>query len=252
MPIEVQSKENLRKKIAVDLRKRGFSYGEILKSVLISKSTLATWLKDIKLTEAQHIKLNERRSRIARENSEKKILITAEAIERIRKTSARDIGKISRRELWLMGIALYWRERSILGNDGSAKKGIQFSSSDPYVMRFFLRWLKEAGGLNINELRFDLFIKEKDKKDLNRAVSYWSRVMELQKIYFTQIYIQKAMKRTTSVKVPISHSVSHFRDRFRHGILRIRVKASSMMARQMAGWIMGINNPHEDAHEDYL
>ena len=90
--------QNVKKAIkpmVVKLRKQGFSYSEIRKEIYVPKSTLSSWLKKIKLTEAQTRKLKERWLRAARAGSEKKVLNTARAIEEIQNSSAKDIKKIS-------------------------------------------------------------------------------------------------------------------------------------------------------------
>ena len=62
-------------------------------------------------------------------------------IAEIKKTSAKDIQEITKKELWLMGIVLYWRERLLSGNENDLRKGVKFSSSDPYLIKLFLKWL---------------------------------------------------------------------------------------------------------------
>ena len=42
---------------AIQLRKSGYGYNEILKEIGVSKSTLSLWLRDIKLTDNQKKKL---------------------------------------------------------------------------------------------------------------------------------------------------------------------------------------------------
>jgi len=41
------------KSIAISLRKKGKSYGEILKKIKVSKSSLNLWLRDLELTPKQ-------------------------------------------------------------------------------------------------------------------------------------------------------------------------------------------------------
>lgn len=215
----VHIKKNNPKDFAIELRKGGYSYSEIQKFVHVQKSTLSYWFRDIKLSEPQLARLKKNRIEGAQKGSMAKTLKTSKAIEEIQKTSAKDIGKISKRELWLMGIMLYWRERLLNKNDSDLKKGIRFTSSDPDLIKLFLKWLADVGGIKNEEISFDVYIG-KDKPDLlNDAVNYWVDTTGFSKSNFSRYYVLKKSKRS---------------------LLRIRVKSSSMLARQISGWVMEI------------
>lgn len=219
----VQRVERYKKGIAIELRKKGFSYSEIETAINIPKSTIAFWIKKIKLTGPQIQKLKNKRNEIARNNSQKRISKIRKEIEEIKISSAKSINQISKRELWLMGIILYWKERLLDGNEEYLKKGIQFSSSNPSFIKLFLRWLKEVGKIENKEIYFDILMGNSRKDKVPAAIKYWSKITNFSESNFTHIYFQKGKVLKT-----------------KFGILRIRVKASSMLARQMFGWISGI------------
>ena len=215
----VHIKKNNPKDFAIELRKGGYSYSEIKKFCPVPKSTLSYWFRDIKLSEPQLARLKKKRVEAAQKGSETKKLKTFKAIEEIQKNSAKEIGKISKRELWLMGVVLYWRERLLNKNDSDLKKGIRFTSSDPHLIKLFLKWLEDVGGIKNEEINFDIYIG-KDKQDLlSEAVNYWAGITGFSKGNFSRYYVLKKSKRS---------------------LLRIRVKASSMLARQIAGWVNGV------------
>jgi predicted transcriptional regulator len=167
--------EKYKQNIAVDMRKRGLSYSEIGNKLHIPKSTLSYWLKNLKLTPEQIKKLNDKRVEITKTNALKKISRTSKMIEEIKSSSSQDIKEISKKELWLMGVMLYWKN----GNKSDLKKGVHFSSSDPYMIKLFLKWLKEAGGIKDGEIKFEIFLKNNgnDKNEFKeKAVNYWSDV----------------------------------------------------------------------------
>lgn len=231
--------QNLKKSIkpaVIKLRKQGFSYSEIQKEVYVPRSTLSLWLKKIKLTEAQLEKLYQKKIRAAREGSNKKITRTLKAIEDIRRTSANDIKNISSRELWLMGTMLYWRERFLRKNESDIKKGVRFTSSDPSLIKLFLKWLRKAGRLKKEEIAFDIFLAENQKENLRIVRNYWSNITGFSKSYFPRIYFQKykTKRRKPGVKRRM------IKNKMQFGMLRVRVKASSMLARQISGWIRGV------------
>ena len=225
----VQFSKNLQKNAAIDLRRKGLSYSEIKKEILVPKSTLSHWFKKIKLSESQIQKLKDRRLKIAKANSEGRILKTLQKMEEIKNSSAGDLKKISRRELWLMGVVLYWRERFLHGNESDLRKGVRFTSSDPNIVKFFLKWLKDIGQLEKEEIGFDVFLI--NGKVAAEAINYWSQVTDLPKEYFSHVYFQKSRRKRSKRKSS---------KKAQHGLLRVRIKASSMLARQISGWIQAI------------
>lgn len=228
----IQYIEKYKQNIAVDMRKKGTSYSEIKNRINVPKSTLSFWLKKIKLTEEQKKKLNENRLEALKRGSEKKISRTRKIIEEIKIASAKNIKNISKKELWLMGVVLYWRERLLSGNETDLRKGVKFTTSDPYLAKLFLKWLRDIGRIKNEEIGFDIFMKETEKRLVNETVAFWSDVTEFPEDKFKNVYFQKTK--------PKRKKGGRMANRTKFGLLRTRVKASSMLARQIAGWVRGI------------
>ena len=239
----VQPFKKFKKNTAIELRQKGLSYSDIQKRTDVPKSTLSLWLKNVKLDPVQMKNLEDRRLQVARANARRRILKTSELIEEIKNSSAEDIKEISKRELWLMGIMLYWRERAVSGNQTDIRNGLRFTSSDPYLIKLFLKWLQQIGNIKNEEIKFDIFIGEDKKTSIDaikEVVIHWSQVTSFPKeqflnhIYFQKNSLARKMKPGYKKRKYSTPKKSQF------GLLRIRVKASSMLARQIAGWIKGI------------
>jgi transposase-like protein len=135
------------KERAIELRLLGRSYGDIRKELGIrSKGTLSVWFKELMLTEEAK-KLLERNIQYA--TKRKLLLFNEQRSERIRKEnqSARDggknlIGNLSRRDLLVVGAALYWGEGT-KSEGTSSYNSLAFSNSDPEMIKIFLRFLRE-------------------------------------------------------------------------------------------------------------
>ena len=222
----VQTPVRFKKGIAIELRKKGLSYSDIQNSINVPRSTIAYWLKDIELLNEQAEKLKAKRSAVAKSNSEKRVARILRETEDIKHSSAKEIGGITKRELWLMGIILYWK----FGNQSDLKKGLHFTSSDSELVKLFLKWLTDIGKIRDEEMAFDIFLPKNQKNDTEKSMSYWSKVTGFSRGYFSRAYLYKAGKAKKSRTVKRSE----------FGLLRVRVKASSMLARQMAGWIEGV------------
>ena len=216
----------------MSLRRGGYSYSEIQKFVSVPKATLSYWFKDVKLSEPQLVRLQEKRNEAIQQGAQVRSKRVNEAIEKIEKTSSKDIKDIAKRELWLMGIMLYWRERV---SDRDVKKGVKFTSSDPYLIRLFLKWLMDVGQLGEADVLCDILIDLPVRQagdNQKKAIVHWSEVTGFPQEIFTRIYVQKAKKKRKKRQVKKAE----------FGLLRIRVKASSMLARQLSGWIKAIQN----------
>ena len=233
------------KPMVIKLRKQGFSYSEIQKEIYVPKATLSLWLKKLKLTETQLELLRQKKIRAAKRGSETKVTKTRKLIEEIQKSSSADVKSISPRELWLMGIVLYWRERFLNKNESDLRKGVSFTSSDPDLTKLFLKWLYSVGKLKKEEISFDIFLsenrredrgKEKQKGGVKIAKNYWAKITDFPKSYFSKIYFLKYKKKHNKPGV----KKRMVKKKIQFGMLRVRVKASSMLARQISGWIGGI------------
>ena len=136
-----KSRERL---LARELRRRGESIREIAQKVSIARSTVSLWCRDIVLTNDQLEALVERdrlggaRGRmVAAELAKKR---KNERVSFNEKVGFERIGKISNRELFLIGIALYWAE----GSKGLRSERFVFVNSDPKMIVIMIRWLREC------------------------------------------------------------------------------------------------------------
>jgi hypothetical protein len=95
---------------ALRLRRAGASYQAILSELGVARSTLWRWLKAEGLVETQPQRLTEARRQAQRKaatvNHERRLQRTQAIVEQAK----RDIPSLSGRELFLIGVALYWAE----------------------------------------------------------------------------------------------------------------------------------------------
>ncbi len=210
-------------KKAIELRKKGLSYSEILKCVPVAKSTLSLWLRSVGLSKKQKQRLTDKKIasalRGATRKKEQRLILS----ESLKKTARNEIGKISNRELFLIGAALYWAEGS-KQKDHSVSTRVRFSNSDPKMVKLFLLWLNKICKIPSPDIRCDLYIHE--KKDIIRAKSFWQKEINLpiEGIYF------KRTKITKRKNVGKAY----------YGLISINVKRSTNLNRKISGWIEGV------------
>lgn len=218
-----------QKNKAVDLRKQGFSYSEILKKIPVSKSSLSLWLKDVKLAGSQQQKLTDKKLAGMKRGWEschrKRVLST----EKIKNISEAEVKNLTDRELWLIGIALYWGEGH-KEKESRPGSGVKFSNSDPKMIKLFLRWLIDIIGEKKEKIYLEIYIHESCRYRLKKVVSYWSDCTGFSKDNFVRIYFKKNKIHTKRKNTGENY----------YGLLRIGVKSSSILQRKIDGWISGV------------
>lgn len=213
---------------AIRLRKKGKTYAEILQEVPVAKSTLSVWFRGVQLStpQKQIISTKKRaaadRGALAQKNKRLKqiqILLTQ---------GVKDVGKLSDRELWLIGVALYWAEGS-KQRVSSVSTGLLFSNSDPAMLRVFLSWLRLLKVPDSDRV-FELYVHTSRKDDVQKFQRWWERALDLPKGSFSRVYYKKGSIVTNRQNVADLY----------HGLIRIRVRASTSLNRQVQGWVVGI------------
>lgn len=218
---------DLREK-AIRLRRGGLTYSEILEQVPVARSSLSLWLRSVGLSKPQVQRITEKKLLSARRGGEAKRKQRIANVNKIRAQASKEVEKIDRRDLWLIGIALYWAEGS---KDKDYKPGtsVVLSNSDPLMAKVFLKWLKDCVGISSSDIDFSIYIHETRREDVGRIREYWSTITGFPEEAFTKLYFKR-------------HKLSRRRNQGEdyHGLIRIRVRRSTWLNRKLDGWIAGI------------
>lgn len=215
------------KQEAINLRKKGFSYNEILKKIPVAKSTLSLWLRDVGLSKQQKQQLTEKKLAAslkgARIRHEQKVALTT----KITNKAKQEIEKISKHELFLICIALYWAEGS---KEKKQACNIKFSNSDPRMIKLFLKWITTGCKVTQQNIFIEIYLHKTAIKRKNEIIQYWRKITKIPQNQFYPIRWKKHNPKTNRINV----------DNTYFGMIRIIVKKSSSFNRQIAGWIEGI------------
>ena len=217
------------RKRAIKLRKEGYSYSEILKEIPVAKSTLSLWLRSVGLSKRQKQRLTEKKLaaalRGAKTRKNYRLAITKEIKEKARS----EIGQLSNRELWLIGVALYWAEGTKQKENNVSEK-VKFSNSDPRMMKIFLKWLQDICKIPNSDINFRIALHETAKNRLKKVQKYWSNITGFPINNFQKIDWKKH-------RVNINRS--NIEKKY-FGVLHIYVRKSTNFNRKIEGWIEGI------------
>ncbi|MDD3292989.1 MAG: hypothetical protein PHI45_03265 [Candidatus Pacebacteria bacterium] len=214
---------NLKEK-AIKLRRSGYSYSEILKEVPIAKSTLSLWLRSVNLAKKQKQKITQKRIAGALKGAQARRNQKIATTKKIKDKAKKEIKNINKKDLWLIGIALYWAEGAKEHQTGT---GISFSNSDDRMILLFLKWLKDIFKIKNSELIYELYIHE--TANIKQSQIYWSRKLSIT-INQLRVYLKKNKIKTIRNNIGDDY----------HGLVRIKVKKSSNLNRKITGWIEGI------------
>lgn len=219
-----KSKEKLRARF---FRKKGQSIKEIAKKLKVSPGSVSVWCRDIELTPSQITTLQKRMLDVNygnRNNYLKKIKEeTNKKILQLKKEGLKEIGNLSKREIFLIGIALYWSE--------GFKKDHQvgFATSDSNMAKFFIRWLNLSFKITNKDFIFRVTANISYKNKIRNLENYWSKKLDTSLDQFSKPFFQKSLWKKEYEN----------KDEY-HGVIRIKVRRSIDLLRKIYGYIEGI------------
>lgn len=212
---------------ARELRKSGNGIKSIAHKLNVSSSTVSLWCRDIQLTDKQIKELakhaqdpyfGRRLFYIQKIQMQKR-----EKIQVLHKQGMQEIGNLTKRDLLIAGVSLYWAE-------GFKKDNlVGFSNSDPNMVLLFIRWLIQCCGVTRDRIKFRLGINESYKTKVKEIESFWKQILNEQDIEFQKPYFQKVKWKK------IYDNPGEY-----HGVIRIRVTKSTDLLRKIHGWISGL------------
>lgn len=180
------------KQRAILMRKKGMSYSQIKEKLDISKSTLSGWLYDMPLSQKRirelqadsPIRIEKYRNtmRMKRENR----------LEGVYEKVSKDIGDFSKRELFLLGLFLYW------GEGTKAQKGsVALTNTNPAMLKFFLKWLNLFG---VDSKRLKVKLHLYSDMNIKESLDFWSKELKIPISQFRKSYIKKTALKSISYK----------------------------------------------------
>ncbi len=153
---------------ALALRKDGYSYKYISSQTGLAKSTLSGWLTEVPYSPNKETVTAFGKARAAA--SARRAELRQRSIQEIRKIAAEDIGKISRRDLFMFGLALY------LGEGCKTNSQIRMINSDPHIIKATIYWFKMLG---VEKKQFRLRMYLYPDSDVKQSLQFWSRTTSI-------------------------------------------------------------------------
>ncbi len=208
---------------ARELRQQGLDYEQIATELGVSKSSVSLWVRDMPRPERLSYEQCRRRSADgvaaywARERVEREAARAA-----VSSAAASQIGQLTEREILIAGAIAYWCEGA-KNKPYRRDDRVTFMNSDPQLIRFFLRFLRSAG-VEPDRLVFRVSIHE--SADVATAQDFWLDVTRADPGQFRRPSLKNHNPQTVRKTVGTAY----------HGCLRIDVRRSVALYRQIEGW----------------
>ncbi len=191
--------KHIEKEKAIKLRKAGHSYNYIVDKVMVSKSTLHYWLADI-----SYVPNKETVARIGKaraKSGEVKSKMKRESIRKAQLEAQKDIGVLSERDLFMLGIGLY------IGEGGKTHNIVRIINANPEVMQLAVRWFEVSCGLT--KKNFSIALHLYPDNNLNEAVAHWERVTGIPRSQFSKTQIDRRKNKKAHKKDKLPHGTAH-------------------------------------------
>lgn len=220
-----KSKEKIK---ARQLRRQGKSIKDISKLLSVSSSSASLWCRDIELTADQTNILKDKQTNPnywkRQEYYTKKRKEFDSKVNKLKLEGISSIGKLSEREIFLIGIALYWGE-------GFKKDHlVGLASSDVNIAKFFIHWLNTCFGIKNDNLILRLTVNEFYRDKVAELQEIWSKNLNIPSNQFSKPFFQKSTWKKSY------ESMSGY-----NGVLRIKARKSVNLLRKIYGYIEGMS-----------
>ncbi|WP_454330275.1 hypothetical protein [Streptomyces glaucescens] len=227
-----RAKDDLRER-ARELRLQGWTYDQIEMELGCSRSSVSLWVRDLPRPERK--RSPEEASAIARKGWEEKLRLRDEERQQTKEAAKQAVGSLSARELFLVGVSLYWAEG---GKDKpyDRRENVTFVNSDPGMIQVFLAWL-DLLGVERERLRFIVMIHE--GADVAGAERYWADLVGADRSAFNKTTLKKHNPKTVRKNVGDSY----------RGCLVIKVLKGADLYRRIEGSWYGIVGSAREADQ---
>ena len=218
-------KDKTIKNKAFSLRNKGYSYNLIADKIGMSKSTLSCWFKDIPFSPNKLVlKRIKTGPYISGQKSHEK---RVRNILKIRELAKKELGIISKRDLWMVGIGLY------IGEGSKTYETIRIINSDPKVITLTIKWFKNICNLEIKNITIAIHLYPDN--DVNKCLEFWSKTTGLPIEQFRKTQIDRRIDKSNKKKRKLPYGTAHLTI-----VSNGNTERGVNLHRKITGWIEGI------------
>ncbi|MEK7604335.1 MAG: hypothetical protein AAB442_00850 [Patescibacteria group bacterium] len=185
------------KQKALELRRQGKSYNEIITSLRIPKGTLSGWLADVdwskevrrRLEQSAQVKSTVR----ILELNELRGVNLAKAYDEARAEARAEFEMHKYNPLFIAGVALYWGE-----GDKLTKYSTKLANTDPHLIRLYVFFLKNVCRIPEGKIKAHVLIYP--DLDEEKCRLYWSSRSHIDLAHFTKCSVIQGKEKVRRLK----------------------------------------------------
>ncbi|MFC8824773.1 hypothetical protein ACFT9I_05355 [Streptomyces sp. NPDC057137] len=216
------AKDDLRDR-ARELRLQGLTYDQIQVELGCSKGSISLWVRDLPKPPKR---TREEASAIAKRGWAATLQRRERERQETKSAAAESIGTMSDRELFLLGVGLYWAEGT-KDKPHARRERVAFVNSDPGMIRIFVAWL-DLLEVPRQQHRYRVLIHE--NADVRKAECYWADLVQASVESFGRTTLKKHNPKTIRKNTGEDY----------RGCLVVQVQQSADLYRRVEGWWYGI------------
>lgn len=213
--------------LAIQLRRQGKTYNEINSLLNVPKSTLSGWFNGLEISEKIKKRLwtnaQKKWAQSITDYNRKRAIDILNKTNQAQQKISKEIGRLTKRELMLVGTALYWAE-------GSKKErwNVKFCNSDPTIITLIMQFFRNI--CRVNEEKFRANVQIHPNISEKEAKIFWSRIsgIPLRQFVKTQTMISKSSK------------FKRLPNTLPYGTFSIKISDVHLVNR-IKGWILGLS-----------
>lgn len=210
---------------AIKLRGQGFSYNIISKKIGISKSTLSNWLKEVPFSPNKIVlkRIETGPLKSGRISHNKRV----RNITEIKKLAKNELGKLSHRDLWMIGLGLY------LGEGSKIYESIKIINSDPKIVKLSIKWFKDI--LKLKNENITIAIHLYPDNNINKCLNFWSKLLNIPLKQFRKTQIDRRLNKSNKKKRKLPYGTAHIT-----AVSNNNQEFGVKLHRRIMGWIDSI------------
>lgn len=214
------------KALAITLRRKGYTYSEILKEVPVSQASLSLWLRGVP---TDHIRIQKKAAAGQRAGARAQRAKRLQKMEVLKGEVEQELPELMKDPLFVSGLSLYWAEGT-KQKPWNISAMTTFINSDPGMLQLMKRWFMKYGGATEDDLKYYLHIHE--DADAGKAREEWANILHIE-----QSRIRVTLKRHVSKfrKNTIRMESGEYR-----GLIGIQVAKSTWLNRRITFWYNGL------------
>jgi len=184
---------------AISLRKEGHSFAFIAKELNISKSTLSIWLKGVIFTPNRSvldsIQIGQLQLLNGKRSDKFKSLQEADIYSKDK------VKNISASDIFMVGIGIY------IGEGSKTANFTRIVNSDPKVIRFMIRWLKECFGVKEDNLKVRIHAYPDNEENI--TLDFWMKELHLESANFHPLYFDRRLNKKRKTFNSLPYGTAH-------------------------------------------